>query len=173
MLPLAIVTFLFFPIHALSVAFTFTISDLAAGYSTSFPADATHVPTFYVPRHRYSKWFHALLLVVLGSIFGGIHCAGWNFPFPTDSEKENWLIAALAVTIIPTVALPFVVIASCSPDAEEWAMVVNLPTFITSMGVYAVARLALLGLALTLLGHLPLSAYIAVDWTKFYPNTFK
>jgi len=170
MLPLAIATFFLFPFHAFSVAFSFTISDLAAGYSTSFPADATHVPTFYVPRHWYSKWFHALLLVALGSIFGGIHCAGWNFPFPTDTEKNYWLIASLAVTIIPTAALPFVVMVTCNPDAEEWAMVVDVATFVTSMGVYASARLALLGLALALLGHLPPSAYIAVDWTKFYPN---
>jgi len=41
-----------------------------------------HIPTFYVPSHRYPEYLHSLLLMALGSIFGGIHCAGWNFSFP-------------------------------------------------------------------------------------------
>jgi len=99
-LPVVVVWFLLFPIFAFTVAFIYTIIDLL-GESISFPADATSVPTFYVPRHRYPKLFHASLLIVLGSIFGGIHCAGWNFPFPTYTEHKLWRVASLAVTTIP------------------------------------------------------------------------
>ncbi len=166
LLPSAIVTLLLFPIYVLGGAFTFTINDLAAGYSTSFPADATQVPTFYVPNHRYSKWFHALLLMALGSIFGAIHCAGWNFPFPTDTEQNLWRLASLAVTIIPIAALPFGVMITAPYSGKE----IVLTTFLTCMVLYVCARLVLLGLALTLLSHLPPSVYIAVNWTKFYPH---
>jgi hypothetical protein len=42
--------------------------------------------------------------------------------------------------------------------------------YIFNVLVYASARLLLLGLALALLNHQPQSAFIAVDWTKFYPH---
>ena len=49
-LPIAILLLLLWPILAFVRVFPCTITDLLGG-STSFPADATHVPTFYVPKH--------------------------------------------------------------------------------------------------------------------------
>ena len=90
--------------------------------STSFPADATHVPTFYVPTYvpaplptfylsmiirrpelylNVRRSSHLLLLLVLGTIFGGIHCAGWYLPFPTYAKQELWRVASVTVTIYP------------------------------------------------------------------------
>ena len=43
----------------------------------------------------------------LGTIFGGIHCAGWNLPFHTSAEERFWRVASLAVTINPIGAVPF------------------------------------------------------------------
>ena len=177
LLPLAILVLLLSPIFALTVAFIYTIMDLL-GESISFPADATSVPTFYVPHHQYSKLFHVSLLILLGSIFGGIHCAGWNFPFPTYTEQRLWRVASLAVTIIPIGVLLVAVLiflvfklliarGICSSDADEQPLGITLAMF---MLAYVFARLVLLGLALTLLRHLPPSAYVAVDWTKFYPH---
>ena len=176
-LPLAVVALLLFPIITFTGAFFYTIKDLV-DESTSFPADATHVPTFYVPNHHYSKWIHAWLLIALGSTFGGIHCAGWNFPFPAYAEQKLWRAASLAVTTIPIAAFPFTVTVSCivtpflsifksSPDTDDS---LRFLTFSISMLAYVSARLVLLGLALALLRHLPQSTYITVDWTKFYPH---
>jgi len=53
-----------------------------------------HIPTFYVPSHWYPEYLHGLLLMALGSIFGGIHCAGWNFSFPTYAEQKLWRVAS-------------------------------------------------------------------------------
>ena len=170
-----------FPIVAFAYAFYYTIGDLALavamGESTSFPADATHVPTFYVPSHRYPEYLHALLLIALGSIFGAIHCAGWNFPFPASAEQKLWFVASLAVTIVPIAVLPFAAIVSgivelittfnSSSDADESPFAISL---LISMFAYVSARLVLLVLALALLRDLPPNAYIAVDWTKFYPH---
>ena len=102
--------------------------DLVAGQSTSFPADATHVPTFYVPTFYVPTYVptyfptlvptpylfmlselylnvrrspHLLLLLVLGTIFGGIHCAGWYLPFPTYAKQELWRVASVTITIYP------------------------------------------------------------------------
>ena len=177
-LPLAILFLLPFPVFAFTAAFFYTIKDLALGESTSFPADATHVPTFYVPSHRYPWYLHALLLMALGSIFGGIHCAGWNSPFLTYAEQKLWHVASLAVTIIPIAAVPFalVVFRIIQPLLAIVKVSVDggglLPGFIffISMLAYASSRLVLLVLAVALLRHLPPSAYIALDWTKFYPH---
>jgi hypothetical protein len=40
------------------------------------------------------------------------------------------------------------------------------------MLAYGGARLVLLGLAVALMRHQPPSAFITVDWTKFYPHIF-
>ena len=251
------------PIVAFAVFAFATFYDILGG-SSSFPADATYVPTFYVPKHRYSKSFHNLFLIALGTIFGSIHCAGWHFPFPTYAEQKLWHVASLVVTTFPIAAIPFslVVFVICmiiilivvtvivvvntiirfivrfifgivlnivdpilgllaviitidmihnpirkasqvvdsffttiadpytavnqpikfarevflSPPANRNAAVnaaVNAAIvvfYIFNVLMYASARLLLLGLALALLNHQPPSAFIAVDWTKFYPH---
>ena len=170
-LPIAILLLLLWPILSFARVFPCTITDLLGG-STSFPADATHVPTFYVPKHRYYKFFHALLLIALGTLFGGIHCAAWNLPYPTYAEQQIWRVASLAVTIIPIAALALIFIIVLSflaifKSANEDILV--LLTFALLL-VYASARLVLLGQALALLRDLPPNTFIALDWTKFYPH---
>jgi len=165
-LPFAILFILLFPFIAFTLAFFATMGDLVDG-SSSFPPDETHVPTFYVPKHRYSKWYHVLLLVGLGTTFGGIHCSGWNFSFPTYAEQKLWRIASLAVTIIPFVSVPFVVTFM---TVENLVIVAGGSTLILCALAYVSARLVLLGLALSLLRHLPPTAFITINWTTFYPH---
>ena len=179
LLPLTIVALLLSPIIAFAFAFILTVSDLVAG-STSFDADATRVPTFYVPKHDYPKYLHALLLLALASVFGGIHCAGWDLPFPTYTEQKLWRAASLVVTTIPVGLWPMAVIGGIifliaeslsilESDAEGTTVLIYLS--MVSL-IYASARLILLGQAIALLWHQPSSAFIAVDWTKFYPHFF-
>jgi len=97
--------------------------DLVLGQSTSFPADATHVPTFYVPdptfyvpTYDYTSIptsgdllltfllrpaSYLLVLIPLGILFGGIHCAGWYLLFLTYTEQNLWRVASVTVTIYP------------------------------------------------------------------------
>jgi len=174
-LPLAIVELLPSPIIAFAFAFGATISDLLRG-STSFPVDATHVPTFYVPKHQYSENLHVLPLMALGTIFGAIHCAGWNLPFPTYAEQKLWRVASLAVTIIPIAAVTLTPIirriVRFLLASSDYDKSLGMIAAIITMLAYASARLVLLGLALALLRHLPPNAFIAInpDWTKFYPH---
>jgi len=153
------------------MAFIYTGRDLVETHS--FPAGATHVPTFYVPDHHYSIWFglglHFLLLLILGAVFGGIHCAGWNFPFPTPTEQELWRVASLAVTITPIVAIVIVVVVYPVVQPTLDRILVRTSLVVCTV-TYVAARLVLIGLALALLRDTPPSAFIAVDWTKFYPH---
>ena len=79
-LALVIVAFPFFLLQFI-VALAFDV-----GGSNFFPVDATHVPTFYSPRYR-SVLHHISLLLLLAFSFGGIHCAGWNFSFPSYAHR--------------------------------------------------------------------------------------
>ena len=177
-LPFYIVLLLFFPIIAFALAFVFAIIDLVGG-SNSFPADAKRVPTFYVPSHKYSENLHALHLVILGSVFGAVHCAGWNSSFPTFAEQKLWRVASLAVTLIPIALFPIpVIILSILrlflPDDKSNSRATVFITIIASIAMlmYASARLVLLGQAIALLKHQPPSTFVTVDWTKFYPRFF-
>ena len=187
LLPLTVLLLLL----ALIVAFTElglnTISDLVV--SSRVPADhiddATRSPTFYVPKHQYSENWHFLLLVVLGSIFGAIHCAGWNFPFPTYTYQLLWRITSFIVTIVPiTVPACFFVALvirnfknavlreSTRFELPSLYDIATIPQFVGAFFglIYIAARLILLGLALVLLRDQPSSAFIDVDWTRYYPH---
>ena len=201
------------PLVLIALATSATIADVVE--TTSFPADARCVPTFYVPKHRYSKAMHILLLMALGTTFGVIHCAGWKLFFPTNVERILWRYASLLVTIIPIGILPFLLILAfivgfvsvifclivylivcCLGLTNLISRLTNLIHRLTNlidafkfmyfnsfgaiavmawlsmycMYLYALARLVLLGLALALLRHQPPGAFIAVNWTKFYPH---
>lgn len=182
LLPLAIVLLPPSLILAFAVAAFYTISDLLV---SRFPASnhATHVPTFYVPKHQYSQYWHLFLLVILGPIFGGIHCVCWNFSFPTHTYQQLWRIAAFAVTTIPvsTPTIVFVILFIRNlldaifrkPASFELPSLYEIATssqFILTVFTFAyvVARFTLLSLALALLKNQPPSVFIALDWTKYY-----
>ena len=242
MLPWVILLIL--PVLLFLLVFIFALALFATSYDTmggsfSFPVNATYVPTFYVPKHRYHEYLHVALLLTLGTIFGGIHCAGWNFTFPTNPEQQLWRVASIALAI-PIAAAPFslvVIVVFClaslafiliyiaislavflflviittivafvvififtfisrlfcasdtidrpsdpidtpsvsdsSDDPEETVSTLPLAKISYVMCytfAYAAARLVLLGMAVALLRQQPPSAFIAVDWTKFYPH---
>ena len=170
LLPLVIVLLLLLPVITLTLAFFTTVIDLVRPTSPSFSPDSTHVTTFYVPKHRYPMWYHMLLLVTLGVVFGGIHCFGWNFSFPTYTEQKLWRVASLAVTVIPIATSLFFLTISILKLPYNLVVGLALTTLILCALAYVSARFVLLGLALALLRGLPPTAYIAINWTKFYPH---
>jgi len=176
--PNAILWLLLSPIIFFTSAVLATLVDLIGPTSSSFPPDSTHVPTFYVPEHRYTKWYHILLLMALGVIFGLIHCSGWDFSFPTYTEQKLWRVASLVVTVIPIIIMSLaaiiVFITTYFPILEPFItslMISGWPLILSPVG-YVSARLILLGLAFALLRHLPPTTFIAVDWAKFYPHFY-
>jgi len=167
-LPLAILGLVILPILALPLTVLATVIDVLE--PTSFPPDDTYVPTFYVPTHRHSKWYHTSFVIALGVIFGGIHCFGWNFSFPTVPEQKVWRVASLADTIIP-IAIPILIapafmLRSKYPAIGPFAVMIAM----LCMVAYMFARLVLLVLSLSILRDLPPAAFIAINWTKFYPH---
>lgn len=37
-------------------------------------------------------------MIVLGFVFGAIHCAAWAYPFPSSVERTIWRVAVCAIT---------------------------------------------------------------------------
>jgi hypothetical protein len=178
-LPLAILTLLLFPAHVVVSSCLYNLGDVVMGGSTSFPYDATHVPPAYTPKHsdfKYSQYAHPFLMVVLATVFGCIHCAGWNLLFPTHQQRKLWRLASLSITIPPVLVIVFFIIrallVSCglhSPLSHNMVAGVAAVLFVF---MYVTTRFIIVGQAIAFLTHQPPSAFTAVDWSKFYPHLF-
>ena len=142
---------------------------------------ASHVPSFYAPNTPSDSWSRMVIFALFGAFFGGIHCLGWNFEFPTHSERTLWRSTSVVIAAIPLFVAPIDYyldsrlrvrdINSC-PTSERvvlltWDLVMTILLF-----VYVPARLSILAQALALLRSQPASAFAAVDWTKYFPRLF-
>ena len=117
---------------------------------------------------------------VAGAAFGSIHCAAWNFGFPSHAEQIMWRTASLTLV---GVCLSIILGAPIwnrahshwlnaefrSSTEHRWKLYKQNIEFIPAV-IYPIARLALLILALLSLRHLPESALQTVTWTKFIPH---
>ncbi|KAJ6584453.1 hypothetical protein B0H19DRAFT_1249419 [Mycena capillaripes] len=90
--------------------------------------------------------------VLVGTVFGVIHCAAWNAHFPSSSELWMWRSCSLTVAAIP-ILLPVAFIF-----------------FWVTIPIYTSARLFLIVLPFTTLRGLPPGAFLDVDWSMYIPH---
>ena len=134
---------------------------------------ANHVPPFYAPSTKSDRYCRMIVFAIFGVIFGGIHCFGWNFIFPTEFEHAIWRFTSAVLTAIPLVAAPIdYILENVQLDSKK-AMRLALDILMTVLlFVYVPARLSLIAQALALLRNQPATAHVAVDWTKYIPGLF-
>ena len=128
--------------------------------------NAPRVPTLYAYYFQDStKLTVPTLASIIAMLFGGIHCAGWNFPFPSHAELIIWRVSSLIILIVPTTGLLASVLKAIDVTAcqciGEVTLIVLFPCFI----IYALARLTLFVEAFIALRQLPPGAYAVVEWT--------
>jgi len=119
--------------------------------------------------------FSIFLVAVITVAFGGIHCIGWSFAFPSSTEKTLWRVASLSITCVPVAYVPFgrfgVVIDEMleldNYGLDEFCM---NGTTITLFYLYMFSRLVLLVLPFLSLRSLPPAAFHVVHWTSFIPH---
>ena len=122
-----------------------------------------------------------IAFALFGAIFGGLHCIGWYFKYPSRSEQILWQATSSAITVIPLIVAPidFLLatrlrtrdIKSC--ETFERMALLTLDLLMTVLlFIYVPARLSLIAQALALLRNQPSSALVAVDWTKYVPHLF-
>ena len=74
------------------------------------------VPTFYstgIDNDMMDPLGFFIFFPVVGIIFGGIHCAGWFFDFPSSDEAMLWrMLLVLVLTILNLHVLVFLFLQS-------------------------------------------------------------
>jgi len=143
--------------------------------STTVAPGATHVPSFYAVTTPSDKYSRMVVFAVFGVIFGGLHCIGWNFEYPTPFEQHLWRTSSLAITVIPFIVGPIDYLLEIFKlnNGRYKVLGVILDLVMTILlFVYVSARISLIAQALALLRHQPQTAFLAVDWTKYIPHIF-
>ena len=158
------------------ISFIFTAVFGIVTTSTICPG-ASHVPSFYAPVTKSDRWSRMVVFALLGIIFGGLHCIGWYFKYPTHIEQTLWRATSLAITVIPLIVAPIDFLLatrdiSTSQGFERRALLMLDLIMTILLFIYVLARLFLIGQALALLRHQPPTALVAINWTKYVPHLF-
>ena len=56
------------------------------------------MPTFYAKEEHKVKLSCVICMTVIGVVFGGIHCVGWFFNFPSSVEAMLWQVSSVVLT---------------------------------------------------------------------------
>ncbi|KAJ8463465.1 hypothetical protein ONZ45_g17570 [Pleurotus djamor] len=117
------------------------------------------------------------------TLFGGIHCIGWNFTFPSNVERLIWNISSVVISTVPLAWTLILLIlwaldqAKNSSDNPAFVRLIRYfaiyPTlFLLSVALYSyfVARVVLIVEAFTLLRNLPPGAREKIPWADFIPH---
>ncbi|KAI0062797.1 hypothetical protein BV25DRAFT_1915917 [Artomyces pyxidatus] len=158
---------------------------VTAGWQDIFVDLRTHprVPTFYGggTNSDLNDTYADVIASGAAMVFGAVHCAAWNYAFPSRAEQLLWRISSVAIVVLPGAMLVSMVLmiitnrVSTYPDRTLDTVIdlsVNIvpPLFLFSGPIYVAARLLLLTLSFTTLRSLPYEAYRAVQWTVFIPH---
>jgi len=143
--------------------------------SNTIAPGATHVPAFYAPSTQSDKHSRMIVFALFGVIFGGLHCIGWNFTYPTEHERQLWRATSLAITAIPVIVAPIDFVLENFELRKGPGRIVRFVLDLVMtvlLFMYVPARLSLIAQALALLRNQPQSAFLAVDWTTYIPHIF-
>ena len=126
--------------------------------------DDMKVHTFYSIKDVHGDALGLLFFFpVVGVIFGGIHCAGWFFDFPSNDEAMLWRVSS-AVLTGSAVLIPIVLFLALAQAIDPHF---GIPVLIIA---YVVSRLLLLVEAFISLRHLTHGMLALVKWTSFIPH---
>ena len=104
------------------------------------------------------------VMSAVGVVFGGIHCVGWFFYFPSSDEAILWRVSSAILTgtafLLPVLCYLF----SLLLDSCGWPDTVIL---LLAVVVYVASRLLLLVEAFVSLRHLTPGMLVLVKCTSF------
>ncbi|KAF7369899.1 hypothetical protein MSAN_00619400 [Mycena sanguinolenta] len=123
------------------------------------PLSSISVPSFWSVDNELGGG-PITLLILVGIVFGAVHCAAWNAVFPTLPEMRIWRTSSVVIIAVP--GLPFFL----ALIVESIAVVI----IILAIPTYIAARLILIVLPLVELRSLPASAFVDVNWSTYIPH---
>ena len=141
----------------------------------------TKVPTFYASysaresettRDKIAFYF---CMPIVGGVFGGIHCVGWYFNFPSSAEAMLWRVSSAVLTGIAFLFPIFITFMGfyfvlSIASADQWQYFAFSAVFTPFLLAYVVSRLLLLVEAFISLRHLTPGMLALVKWTSFVPH---
>ena len=130
------------------------------------------VHTFFSISRNESQFAVFLVIPIVGVVFGGIHCAGWFFEFPSNDEAILWRVCSTILTSFPVLfPLYFFFLARLYGflDSINRPVAVN-PLSVLFILIYAMSRLLLLVEAVISLRRLTPGTLALVNWTSFIPH---
>ncbi|KAF8062469.1 hypothetical protein FPV67DRAFT_272628 [Lyophyllum atratum] len=131
------------------------------------------------------RWFKsnyriAILVIVLGTSFGAIHCTAWSSPFSSNAERVLWRVCSLILLCMPLLTLAsfgvheVYFLSSDTYKSLEEALrgVGSLLDFLAIVGapLYAIARLILIVEAFIGLRALTPGALAELEWSSIIPH---
>jgi len=143
--------------------------------SSTVTHNSLHVPSFYAPKTNSDKHSRMVVFAIFGVIFGGLHCIGWNFSYPSAFEQHLWRASSLAITVIPLIVAPIDYLLENYKLDKGFLKIFRLILDVIMtilLFTYVPARLTLIGLAFALLRKQPQDAFLAVDWNQYIPHVF-
>ncbi|KAF7370009.1 hypothetical protein MSAN_00630900 [Mycena sanguinolenta] len=132
------------------------------------PSSFVSVPSFWSENNNNDVHGGDVLLVLVGTVFGAIHCAAWNAVFPTRREMWIWRVPALVITVYP--GLTSLAVLTGMSDRLESAAEAGGAILILGIPIYIAARIILIVLPLIELRLLPASAFMDANWSTYIPH---
>ena len=108
-----------------------------------------------------------ICLPIVGGVFGGIHCIGWFFDFPSSAEAMLWRVSSAVLTVVAFLSPIIASLLAFLSDIHKYFAVALSVIFIL---VYVVSRLLLIVEAFISLRHLTPGMLALVKWTSFIPH---
>ncbi|KAJ6449524.1 hypothetical protein C8R45DRAFT_1224357 [Mycena sanguinolenta] len=138
------------------------------------PLSSVAVPSFWSV-YDNDRSEASILLFLVGTVFGAVHCAAWNAVFPTLAEMWIWRTSSLVIVAIPgLISLLRMIIAIIE---VYWGKNVSAPVdsavgviFLLAIPLYIAVRIILIALSLVDLRSLPESAVLDVNWSTYIPH---
>ncbi|KAF7369992.1 hypothetical protein MSAN_00629100 [Mycena sanguinolenta] len=131
------------------------------------PSSSDSVPSFWSVQEESDHSIAAgLLLILMGAVFGAIHCAAWNAIFPTPAEMRIWRASSLVIIAVP--CIPYF-LSPLAINEDNWEYMVAVMVRL-GIPIYVSARIILIVLPLIELRLLPASAFVDVDWSTYIPH---
>jgi len=125
----------------------------------------------FSPSDWENEIYAAFFVVAIASVFGGIHCIGWSFAFPSSIDRTLWRVASVSITSIPITMSLVGFLLILTPDRfEDSARLIMAFLSVLQLSLYVLSRLVLLILTFVCLRSLPPTAYHVVHWTSFIPH---